>query len=293
LRRQGKTEDALTHVDAAIDLYRRSKRNGLSFATALDMRAQLLKEQGHFGAALDASYEALAVWEGMLGKDHPDLVASLNGIGSGLRAAGKYQEAEQVLRRSLGITERARGADDPTLAYALDALGALYVAMEKPEQALAFYRRSLDIQERGLGPRARRVGITRINLGEVTLALGRHAEALEHFRRALDILEEVLGAKHPMTAMALSGEGESLLGLGRVRDALPPLERAAALEMPPQAAGATRFALARALWAGHGERARAIELARQALAVYAKAEDATVKEIQAVRDWLRARNVRS
>ncbi len=70
-----------------------------------------------------------------LGKDHPDVAASLNNLATLYEAQGKYAAAEPLYKRSLGIWEKALGKDHPDVATALTNLAGLYKAQGKDEEA--------------------------------------------------------------------------------------------------------------------------------------------------------------
>jgi eukaryotic-like serine/threonine-protein kinase len=79
---------------------------------------------------------------------------------------------------------------------------------------------------------------------------------------------------------------------GQLREARETLERAVALstrvELAPPELARARFALARVLWQSHGERPRALSLAREAQAAYAPSAPAYAPRARAVRSWLSA-----
>ena len=131
-----------------------------------------------------------------------------------------------------------------------------------------------------------------MNRGEILNALGRYREARRSFEGARIIWERELGLDHRNLAYALTGIGESYLDERDPVPAVAPLERAwkirEAKESDPVRRGATRFALARALWDSERDPARAVVLARGARDAYAQANDkAKVSDIDA---WLAARN---
>jgi hypothetical protein len=85
--------------------------------------------------------------------------------------------------------------------------------------------------------------------------------------------------------------GECLLTMDRPASAEVQLERALEIRegsaVPGPELAQTSFALARALWAGRGKRARALDLAHRARKLYETAGQES--EAQTVSDWLRGR----
>jgi tetratricopeptide (TPR) repeat protein len=101
------------------------------------------------------------------------------------------------------------------------------------------------------------------------LELERVDDALASFRRCNEILGEAHGPDATGRVPCLAGVGTALLDRGEAQPALEPLEHAvaicdrdAAVRSLPRAQAL--FALARALWASGGDRARARTLAQRA-----------------------------
>ena len=126
-----------------------------------------------------------------------------------------------------------------------------------------------------MGRKATDLALQLSNRGEVLSALGRYQEAHASFDRALLIWEKELGADTLDLSYGLTGLGTTLLAEGKAIDAVKPLERAfnirSVRETEPSRRADTTFALARALWDSNHDRTRALKLATQARADYAKA----------------------
>ena len=174
-------------------------------------------------------YEAQhAILVKLVGPDHPLVAMALNNLGLNAEAEGHLADAERDYQASASILEKTLGPDHPRVAIALSNLGAALRKDHKPAEALAAFQRSLAINDKRFGT------------------------------DYADSLDDLLGI------------GESLVALDRPRDALPTIERALHLAESgePSAWGIAeaRFALAEALWASGGDRARARSLAAQARA---------------------------
>jgi tetratricopeptide (TPR) repeat protein len=130
------------------------------------------------------------------------------------------------------------------------------------------------------------------NLGHVELRLGRVRPALTYLRRALEVREKALGAEHPRVALTLGLLGEALEKGGQPREARELLERAVTIstrvELPPHELARAHFALARVLWPSHGERPRALSLAREAQSAYARSAPIYAPLAREVQSWLSA-----
>jgi hypothetical protein len=145
------------------------------------------------------------------------------------------------------------------------------------DKALAVLTEARDVAVRALGAVHPYVGMLENNRGEVLNLMHRHAEARATFARTLEIWSAG-GVDPMMLSYARTGLGLAMLGEHHPLDAIEPLGQALETRLAGQAApdllGETRFALARALWARRGERARAEELARKARADYLALEKA-------------------
>jgi Tfp pilus assembly protein PilF len=94
----------------------------------------------------------LAIWERVLGTEHPSTATSLNNVGAVLRAQGDYAGARDYYERALAIRERVLGAEHPDTATSLNNLG--YVLQDQGDYAGArgYLERALAIFEQRLGP---------------------------------------------------------------------------------------------------------------------------------------------
>jgi tetratricopeptide (TPR) repeat protein len=77
---------------------------------------------------------------------------SLNSRAVELFNAGRYSEAEPLIKRSLAIRQKLLNPDHPDVAGSLNNLAALYRAEGRFADAEPLYKRSLTIREKVLGP---------------------------------------------------------------------------------------------------------------------------------------------
>jgi tetratricopeptide (TPR) repeat protein len=78
---------------------------------------------------------ALAIYEQVLGPNHPDTASSLNNLAALYGNQGQYAEAESLLQRALAIYEQVLGPDHPDTASNLNKLAALYRAQGQYAEA--------------------------------------------------------------------------------------------------------------------------------------------------------------
>ncbi len=240
---------------------------------------------------------ALAIWERTLEPDHPNVAMALNSIAHARLNEGDSDGAIADFERAMTIWRSRLGPDDPAVASGLNNLGAVYHTRGEHERAAPYYAEALALRERILDPLHDDIASTLSNFARLRLAQGRNDEAAELAARALAIFERRSGAAPAQLARALRLVGEIALARGDAREAVARLERARALEAELDTSatdrGQTEFALARALWEGGAarerqpwdpaERARALDLARSALALRQGEPKARAK----IEAWLR------
>ena len=116
-----------------------------------------------------------------------------------LKALGRLDEAEALLRHALPILERELGPDHPEVAGAWNNLGGTLADLD---EATAAYECALAAKERTLGPAHPALAITLNNLGVNARRRGRAEEAEAYYRRALEILEGRVEGDHPNLELA-------------------------------------------------------------------------------------------
>ncbi|HEY0734323.1 MAG TPA: helix-turn-helix transcriptional regulator, partial [Herpetosiphonaceae bacterium] len=72
-----------------------------------------LMHLGVYGEAQGYVEQALAIWERVLGADHPDTARSLSRLATVIVAQGQYAAAQHAYDQALAIQERVLGADHP------------------------------------------------------------------------------------------------------------------------------------------------------------------------------------
>jgi len=173
-------------------------------AGLLNEAARYLHERGLFDESEPLLRRALAIWETVLGPDHPHVATGLNNLALLYKGQGKYTESEPIHLRALSILEKAMGLNDPRVAASLNNLAELYRDLGKYAEAEPFHQRALAIREKTLSSEHPQVAISLNNLGLLYRDQGKYAEAELLLRRALPILEAALGSDHPRVAQCLS-----------------------------------------------------------------------------------------
>ncbi|HEY8925603.1 MAG TPA: tetratricopeptide repeat protein, partial [Polyangia bacterium] len=225
-----------------------------------------------------------------LGPGHDDVRAWLFQTRSAMAVqAGDLDAGLRYAQRALALKERVLPPGSPDLAESLLSVAEALFVRGDVEAALAMNLRAKEIYVGAYGDGSPWLAKSLSNRGEYLIAAGKPAEAIPLFLDALGRWEPQLGPDHAYLAYPLTGLGVASSKLGRFSEAVPPLERALRIREsrePNQLQVAdTRFALARALWASGGDRARAVQLAEAARAFYESGE-ATPPAAAEARAWL-------
>jgi tetratricopeptide (TPR) repeat protein len=211
-----------------------------------------------------------------------------------LGSEGRKEEAVRVAQKAVVAVDKLLGKETNDAGVAQNNLGFCLDAVGRFEEALRAYDAARETWGRLLGAQHPKLAMVASNSGESLNALRRYAEARVRFQTALDIWRRA-GAHPQFLAYALTGLSLALLGDGKPEEAIAPAEEAVRIRHDAsegvERLSESRFALARALWSRPSEHTRALELARQARADYAKTKghEAIVSSIDA---WLAAPSAR-
>ena len=203
-------------------------------------------------------------------------------------ARGEIAEGCVIVDEVKAIYEDVLGPVHDETAAALTAASLCRFYEGDFLAALAGYQRALAVQTGLLGPNHHEIALQHANIGEVLFALGEPDASLASHTRALALLDAAGDPTHPDLAPPLKGQALVWLENGEAERALAGLERALAVADASRAIELAdiRFGLARALVAVHGtqERARALDLAREALGRFETA--GLARQAGAVRAWI-------
>jgi tRNA A-37 threonylcarbamoyl transferase component Bud32 len=280
----------------------------LEYAAAAGQRAghDLIRQALHLRAAgqiatnFDRAGEAAATLTDSAAAYHqagaPLLeAASLVAAGFSFIADSQIDKAVERCQRALELFEGLLGPKHPLLGGVLSCLSASAIEGRRLPEAVRLGRRAVAIYEDS----DQQIGAPAAAAAWSTLAQA--SIELEDFQgglAALDKAESYGSTGSPWNEHLLQYQrGEALLGLGRASAALPRLEAAyqwmAKEGGDKQTQAAWGLPLAKALLALGKERARAIDLARQAETEFTKAPPIPSNEAirQEAAAWLRAHGV--
>jgi tetratricopeptide (TPR) repeat protein len=206
-------------------------QQGFRFADAALLLSDVgfyLYKRGRYVEAEPLFDRALAIYERVLGPEHPDVANSLNNLTRLYRAQGRYVEAEPLCERALAIREKTWGSEHPDVVWSLNNLADLYRSQGRYAKAEPLYRRALAIREKALGSEHPDLATSLNNLAALYQAQGQYAKAEPFYQRALAIYEKALGPEHPWVATCLENYALGLRNMGRPEEAEPLEARARA-----------------------------------------------------------------
>jgi tetratricopeptide (TPR) repeat protein len=117
----------------------------------LDMLGYHLDMLGDYARARPYLERALAIYEQVLGAEHPNTATSLNNLGVLLQAQGDLAGALPYYERALMIREQVLGTEHPDTATSLNNLGYLLRAQGDLAGARSYYERALRMFRAALG----------------------------------------------------------------------------------------------------------------------------------------------
>jgi tetratricopeptide (TPR) repeat protein len=284
------------HPELAVPLFERAIRTLRRTAGVNPIVARRLNNLGYayhvwsrHPDALTVLHEARSMYATVYGLENEETAVPLSNIGASELGLGRFSEADAALAQGRAVFER-ENPEGFWSAWVLQYVVLSAFLQGDLPRALATGRRSLDLAEK-LSASLRLVPGTSVATADVLLAMGDAAGALPLCDRAIEVQERVglIGADRVYEWDALRCRGEALTALGRADEAVAPLERSLSLERRVFAwdLPRTKFALARALAAGHGDRARAKTLAEEARDG-AAAAPVVKPDRAAVEQWLAA-----
>ena len=116
-----------------------------TLAKYLNKEGLVFFDAGKYSEAKAPLERALAIWEKVLGPEHPNVATSLDNLALLYDVQGRYEKAEPLYLRSLAIREKVLGAEHSHVAASLNNLAALYNAQGRYEEAKPLNQRSKSV----------------------------------------------------------------------------------------------------------------------------------------------------
>ncbi len=212
-------ERLLPHAQACAELISTFTLVIPDAARLLNQVGYYLYERAQYPQAAPLYQRALAIYEKVLGPEHPDVAMSLNNLAELYRSQGQYPQAAPLYQRALAISEKVLGPEHPHVAMSLNNLAELYRSQGQYPQAAPLYQRALAISEKVLGPEHPHVATSLNNLAALYDSQGQYPQAAPLYQRALAILEKSLGQEHPNFIACLRNYAVLLRNMNRDEEA--------------------------------------------------------------------------
>ena len=190
---QGRFDESVRMFRQIVELRRRFQgRDHIDTRGAEVNLARMLYELERY-AESEAHYAELLTWfQRRYGESHPITLNCMGSLGCAMRAQGKLNEAERLLRRRVEI-ERRDNQDPLDDVDGLHALAMLLLAKGPLDEAEAVCLEAIDAHKRLKKPEDHKLVSLLNALAEIQYARGRFADAEATWRRSADVFELVRG----------------------------------------------------------------------------------------------------
>ena len=162
-----------------------------------------LNERGRFAKAEAFYLRSQAIYEQLLGAEHPNVAVNLGNRAVLYQQQGKYKEAELLCQRALVILQERLGPTHPYTIKSLNNLAGVYRALEKYREAEPLLERVLFLRQSQLGMVHSETALSQNNLAELYQTQGRYKEAESLYQSALSIYRKLQRIEHPDSALAM------------------------------------------------------------------------------------------
>ncbi|HWB75414.1 MAG TPA: tetratricopeptide repeat protein [Nannocystaceae bacterium] len=250
---------------------------------------------GHFDEAHAWNLRARNILVAAYGEGAaPTLVAEVN-LCESAQALGRISDALDHCENAVAIARAQHIADPLRIAPLENNYGAVLMLVERFDEAGEHFGRALELWSRGLGADSMFAAIALSNLAEVRLRLGDAQRALELYQRSVQMRERLTSPTDAILVTPTLGISAASLALDDFAIARKTAERALAIarttkgDRRPEAKANEALALALAAApGGAAQRARSVELMREALALLDEVGPSGDVDRERIQRWLAA-----
>ena len=187
-------------------------------AELMSVMGAVYQNLGLYEQATSLFEKALAIRRQLYGKDHLEVVASMNNLANLLADKADYEGAELLLREALEMHRRLR-ADKKILATILNDLAATLHDQGDFTDAELMLREALEIKRTLLGDEHPDVAKGLNNLAALLEEKGDYPGAAALFRESLAMNRKLLGDDAPAVASAMNNLGVLMTNQGEYEEA--------------------------------------------------------------------------
>ncbi len=216
----GRYDEALSELEVvAAGWRRRSGASSWGYIAAINKVGFTLYQRGRAAEAVPYFAEALDLFRGRHGAEHPDTLSAWSNFGGALAESGDLVRAERELVQVLAI--RRRISEELVVVPTLSMLGRTLRRKGDFSGALALHREAIDIDTRILGPDHVDTALARYLAGLALLELQRFDEATAEIATALEVDRRGHPPGHSRIGEDLTALARGRLGQGRAVEAEP------------------------------------------------------------------------
>tara|TARA_Y100001954_G_scaffold239100_2_gene311067 strand:+ start:234 stop:1583 length:1350 start_codon:yes stop_codon:yes gene_type:complete len=190
----------MPHIQACRDLVDQLDVNTAAANRVLHQAGFSLYHQQQYGKAAELLDKALSVDVALKGRQHPDICADLEGLGTVLWAGNQMERAEAAFKGCLDLQHEIFTEDNPVTAPILNSLAVIRQHLGKYDEAEATFKECLRVLTQAHGEGHPTIASCLSNLALLYEATERVDEALRLAERALEINRSVHGDAHPDVA---------------------------------------------------------------------------------------------
>jgi tetratricopeptide (TPR) repeat protein len=171
----------------------------------LDRVARCQAALGQYSAATATYRQALSIRFECLGLEHPDSLATMNGLALVHSSLGKFQEAAELNKRTLARRKKVLGPDHEDTLISMHNLATELKQLMKYDEAETLYKQTMERQKALFGLKYVGTLASMSNLAELLAIQGKYKEAEEMYLAANESQRELYGDKHPTVLLTSYG----------------------------------------------------------------------------------------
>jgi tetratricopeptide (TPR) repeat protein len=184
---------------------------------------------GNYLLALDYQQKAIAIFEKVLDKDHPDLATSYNNLSGVYRDMGNLPLAMGYQQKAIAIQEKVLDKTHPDLATSYNILSQIYQDMGKLSLALGYQQKATAIREKVLDKAHPDLAKSYNNLSAIYQDMGNLPLAMEYQQKTIAIQEKELDKDHPDLAASYNNLSLIYQAMGKLPLAMDYQQKAIAI----------------------------------------------------------------
>ncbi len=185
VREAGRPAEALPIASRGLAILERILGEHRRVATALNTLGGVAADGGDYALARSYYERAIAIYEKVLGPEHPETAFPIHNLGHCYLETGEPERALPLYERALAIRLESLGSEHIDVAGSLRALAGARAAMGELEAALELYARSLATYRKSVPPDHPRISETLLRHGRLLAEHGRCAAARPLLEEAL------------------------------------------------------------------------------------------------------------